>query len=132
MRMLQIAKLKQQETELTVELQKQNWKRENANFKPWCEAQQRKVQYYLEGLEVERNRLAKELHDNVSNELLAIKMKIADGRVVGKEVLDTLQALQTEVRGISHDLMPPVFKYASCLRFFRIMSISVINRDRPN
>lgn len=39
------------------------------------EAQQRKVQYYLEGLEVERKRLAKELHDNVSNELLAIKMK---------------------------------------------------------
>lgn len=56
------------------------------------------MQYYLEGLEVERNRLAKELHDNVSNELLAIKMKIADGTSSREEVLDTLQALQTEVR----------------------------------
>ena len=130
--MLQIAKLKQQETELTVELQKAKLEEREREFQALVhEAQQRKVQYYLEGLEVERNRLAKELHDNVSNELLAIKMKIADGTSSREEVLDTLQALQTEVRGISHDLMPPVFKYAS-LRFFRIMSISVINRDRPN
>lgn len=111
---LQIAKLKQQETELTVELQKAKLEEREREFQALVhEAQQRKVQYYLEGLEVERNRLAKELHDNVSNELLAIKMKIADGTSSRKEVLDTLQALQTEVRGISHDLMPPVFKYAS-------------------
>ena len=77
------------------------------------EAQQRKVQYYLEGLEVERKRLAKELHDNVSNELLAIKMKITDGTSSCEEIMDTLQTLQAEVRGISHDLMPPIFKYAS-------------------
>lgn len=112
--MLQIAKLKQQETELTVELQKAELEEREREFQALVhEAQQRKVQYYLEGLEVERNRLAKELHDNVSNELLAIKMKIADGTSSREEVLDTLQALQTEVRGISHDLMPPVFKYAS-------------------
>lgn len=112
--MLQIAKLKQQETELTVELQKAKLEEREREFQALVhEAQQRKVQYYLEGLEVERNRLAKELHDNVSNELLAIKMKIADGTSSREEVLDTLQVLQTEVRGISHDLMPPVFKYAS-------------------
>ena len=112
--MLQIAKVKQQETELTVELQKAKLEEREREFLALVhEAQQRKVQYYLEGLEVERNRLAKELHDNVSNELLAIKMKIADGTSSREEVLDTLQALQTEVRGISHDLMPPVFKYAS-------------------
>lgn len=112
--MLQIAKLKQQETELTVELQKAKLEEREREFQALVhEAQQRKVQYYLEGLEVERNRLAKELHDNVSNELLAIKMKIADGTSSREEVLDTLQALQTEVRGISHDLMPPVFKYTS-------------------
>ena len=43
------------------------------------EARQRRVQSYLEGLEVERNRLARELHDNVSNELVAIRMEI-EGR----------------------------------------------------
>ena len=99
---------------MTVELQKAKLEEREREFQALVhEAQQRKVQYYLEGLEVERNRLAKELHDNVSNELLAIKMKIADGTSSREEVLDTLQALQTEVRGISHDLMPPVFKYAS-------------------
>lgn len=130
---MQIAKLKQQETELTVELQKAKLEEREREFQALVhEAQQRKVQYYLEGLEVERNRLAKELHDNVSNELLAIKMKIADGTSSREEVLDTLQALQTEVRGISHDLICLSLNMLPCLRFFRIMSISVINRDRPN
>lgn len=127
--MLQIAKLKQQETELTVELQKAKLEEREREFQALVhEAQQRKVQYYLEGLEVERNRLAKELHDNVSNELLAIKMKIADGTSSREEVLDTLQALQTEVRGISHDLMPPVFKYAS---LSEILQDYVCQRNQP-
>ena len=112
--MLQIAKLKQQEAELLVKLQKTKLEEREREFQSLVhEAQQRKVQYYLEGLEVERKRLAKELHDNVSNELLAIKMKITDGTSNCEEIMDTLQTLQAEVRGISHDLMPPIFKYAS-------------------
>ena len=112
--MLQIAKLKQQEAELLVKLQKTKLEEREREFQSLVhEAQQRKVQYYLEGLEVERKRLAKELHDNVSNELLAIKMKITDGTSSCEEIMDTLQTLQAEVRGISHDLMPPIFKYAS-------------------
>lgn len=112
--MLQIAKLKQQEAELLVKLQKTKLEEREREFQSLVhEAQQRKVQYYLEGLEVEKKRLAKELHDNVSNELLAIKMKITDGTSSCEEIMDTLQTLQAEVRGISHDLMPPIFKYAS-------------------
>lgn len=65
--MLQIAKLKQQEAELLVKLQKTKLEEREREFQSLVhEAQQRKVQYYLEGLEVERKRLAKELHDNVS------------------------------------------------------------------
>ena len=81
--MLQIAKLKQQEAELLVKLQKTKLEEREREFQSLVhEAQQRKVQYYLEGLEVERKRLAKELHDNVSNELLAIKMKSPMEQVV--------------------------------------------------
>ena len=77
------------------------------------EARQRRVQSYLEGLEVERNRLARELHDNVSNELVAIRMEIEGGKSTPQEIMNTLKTLHTEVRAISHDLMPPVFKYAT-------------------
>ena len=77
------------------------------------EARQRRVQSYLEGLEVERNRLARELHDNVSNELVAFRMEIEGGKSTPQEIMNTLKTLHTEVRAISHDLMPPVFKYAT-------------------
>lgn len=131
--MLQIAKLKQQEAELLVKLQKTKLEEREREFQSLVhEAQQRKVQYYLEGLEVERKRLAKELHDNVSNELLAIKMKITDGTSSCEEIMDTLQTLQAEVRGISHDLMPPISNTLRYRRFFRIMYISIISRGRPN
>ena len=64
-------------------------------------------------MEVERNRLARELHDNVSNELVAIRMEIEGGKSTPQEIMNTLKTLHTEVRAISHDLMPPVFKYAT-------------------
>lgn len=112
--LLQIANLKQQEADLTIKLQHAKLEERENEFQAMVnEAQQRKVQSYLEGLEVERNRLARELHDNVSNELVAIRMRIEGGKSTPGEVMDTLKALHTEVRAISHDLMPPVFKYAT-------------------
>ena len=92
------------------------------------EARQRRVQSYLEGLEVERNRLARELHDNVSNELVAIRMEIEGGKSTPQEIMNTLKTLHTEVRAISHDLMPPVFKYATLPE---ILEDYVSQRDKP-
>lgn len=112
--LLQIAGLKQQEADLTIKLQKAKLEEKEKEFQVMVgEAQQRRVQYYLEGLEVERSRLARELHDNVSNELVAIRMRIEGGESKPEEVMETLKTLHTEVRAISHDLMPPVFKYAT-------------------
>ena len=112
--LLQIADLKQQEADLTIELQKAKLEEKENEFQVMVnEARQRRVQSYLEGLEVERNRLARELHDNVSNELVAIRMEIEGGKSTPQEIMNTLKTLHTEVRAISHDLMPPVFKYAT-------------------
>lgn len=112
--LLQIADLKQQETDLTIELQKAKLEEKEKEFQVMVnEVRQRRVQSYLEGLEVERNRLARELHDNVSNELVAIRMEIEGGKSTPQEIMNTLKTLHTEVRAISHDLMPPVFKYAT-------------------
>ena len=67
---------------------------------------------YLEGKEEERNRLAKEMHDGVSNQLLAIEMKLqSDG--LTPQTMQMLSESREQVRRVSHELMPPDFEYAT-------------------
>ncbi len=61
---------------------------------------------YIEGLESERLRLAKELHDGVCNDLQGIQMLMAAG---SNTCADRLTAVTQSVRQISHELMPPSF-----------------------
>lgn len=75
---------------------------------------------YIEGLENERKRIARELHDGVCNDLLAIQMSITDGNSTDNTA-SLLNACRESVRRISHELMPPEFAYASLdevVRFF--------------
>lgn len=67
-----------------------------------------KARSYLEGREEERQRLARELHDGVSNQLLAVQMKLsADGST--EQALQLLDESREQVRRVSHGLMPPEF-----------------------
>ncbi len=61
---------------------------------------------YIEGLESERSRLARELHDGVCNDLLGIQMLMAAGSAACGE---RITAVTQNVRRISHELMPPSF-----------------------
>lgn len=68
---------------------------------------------YIEGLESERKRFAKELHDGIANDLLGLQLKMS----VAKEQ-DALEGLEKQVgdmrenvRRISHELMPPEFTH---------------------
>lgn len=70
------------------------------------------MQSYLKGLETERERLAKELHDNVANELFALEIRLKETMQIPEIISDKLEELHTDVRNISHDLMPPSFRYA--------------------
>ncbi|MDE6637726.1 MAG: hypothetical protein K2K32_05770 [Muribaculaceae bacterium] len=75
---------------------------------------------YVEGLENERKRMARELHDGVCNDLLAIQMSMADGKTK-ENTVQLLDSCRESVRRISHELMPPEFTYASLdevVRFF--------------
>lgn len=75
---------------------------------------------YIEGLETERQRMAKELHDGVCNDLLAIQMTVNSGKAVDS-TLSMIDNCRESVRRISHELMPPEFSYASLdevIRFF--------------
>ena len=70
------------------------------------------TQQYIEGLETERARMSKELHDGVCNDLLAIKMNINNGAPQEKTA-ELINMCRDSVRRISHELMPPEFKYAT-------------------
>ena len=75
---------------------------------------------YVEGLENERKRMARELHDGVCNDLLAIQMSVTDGKPQ-QNTAELLNSCRESVRRISHELMPPEFAYASLdevVRFF--------------
>lgn len=77
----------------------------------------RLARQYIDGLESERKRLAKELHDGVCNDLLGIQYYMQTSDAIGKEVQQKLfpmiEQTRTDVRFISHELMPPALQYAN-------------------
>jgi signal transduction histidine kinase len=69
---------------------------------------------FLEGMEQERSRLAKELHDGVSNQLFAIEMKLSENDGVSenaRHVRRLVNESREQVRRVSHELMPPEFTF---------------------
>lgn len=71
------------------------------------------AQSYIDGLERERTRLAKDLHDGVCNDLLGIGMQMQCMQPTDHskhEVLQMLEQVRSDVRCISHELMPPKFQ----------------------
>lgn len=77
------------------------------------------AQRYIEGLEKERSRLAKDLHDGVCNDLLGIGMILKSSKMLPGDndrcgtVLSMVEKLREDVRYISHELMPPEFRSTS-------------------
>ena len=63
-------------------------------------------QSYIDGLESERERIAKELHDGVCNDILATKLMLATDSIHAEQYLDDVWR---NVRQLSHELMPPCF-----------------------
>ena len=73
---------------------------------------------YIDGLEKERARVARDLHDGVCNDLLGIGMHISSMNSQDitdrkhEEILSMLENLRSEIRTISHDMMPPSFRFS--------------------
>ncbi len=111
---LGMVKLKQEEAELKSALETAKLEEKNKEYQILLgETQQRQMKSYLEGLEAERTRLARDLHDVVSNEFVAVNMKMEKDGFDKDSFRETLHSLHNKVRNISHALMPPVFKYAA-------------------
>lgn len=77
----------------------------------------RLARQYIDGLESERKRLAKELHDGVCNDLLGIQycMQMSDavGNEAQQKLFPMLEQARTDIRFISHELMPPALQYTN-------------------
>lgn len=69
-------------------------------------AELQEKQNYISGMETERERIARELHDGVCNDILATTMLLAADSRQGER---QLRKIWRDVRHLSHALMPPRF-----------------------
>lgn len=67
---------------------------------------------YIEGMEKERERFARELHDGACNELLAIGLTLRNDNAGIQQAITHVSKLREELRHLSHEMMPPSFQYA--------------------
>jgi len=67
-----------------------------------------KHQEYIRGLEQERARIARELHDDVAGDLVGLQMEFA--QCPAEETESRIGEIARKVRSLSHDLMPPQFQ----------------------
>ena len=74
-----------------------------------ADTDRRLTRRYIDGLESERSRLAKELHDGVCNDLYTVH---DDGAGRAEKLKGMINECREQARRISHELMPPEFNYA--------------------
>lgn len=77
---------------------------------------------YINGVETERMRLAKELHDGVCNDILAVSIMMQTDR---EEAERLLRNVGHDVRRLSHELIPPRFDNTSLSELTRVYCQSV-------
>ena len=97
-----------QKQRLRIERQKRESETQRREFENLQrETEQNATRTYLKELEKERNRLAKELHDGVCNDLYALEMSASPLNESWKELLRTSRE---NIRRVSHELLPPTFQ----------------------
>lgn len=96
---------------LRIERQKRDAETQRREFENLQrETERNATRTYLKELEAERNRLAKELHDGVCNDLYALEINATSLDDSWKKVLRTSRE---NIRRVSHELLPPTFQEAT-------------------
>ena len=54
----------------------------------------------------ERQSISKELHDGIASNIVALKLMLSDSDQQSKKIINNIDQLYDEIRGISHDLVP--------------------------
>lgn len=69
-----------------------------------------RIEERLKGVDEERARLARELHDGVCNDIYGVSLMLASKSTDKEEIVDELKSISEDIRNISHELMPPKFE----------------------
>lgn len=110
-----------QRQKLKLERQKRKAKEQEKQFEQLQRSTELQMTHdYLEQLEEERSRLAKELHDGICNDLLALEMKIqSESENTKNEWTENLKHTRENIRKVSHALLPPTFQAATIDQILR-------------
>ncbi len=74
------------------------------------QARMRETRKWVEGIEQERARFAREIHDGACNDLLAIGLKLRGEHPDLQETTRQVSTLRASLRNMSHEMMPPQFE----------------------
>lgn len=93
----------------------------------------------IEGQEIERKRISKELHDGIGGSLAALKLRLSD--YVSKhhtheldDIISSIGDIGKEVRSISHNLTPPVIAQSTLydLLLLLVNKYNLLNKIKIN
>lgn len=101
-----------------MELEKQIKEKEMQSQLLISEMNKKMTDQYLNGLEDSNNRISRELHDGICNELLSMEMTVSqtDTGILTKQI----QSIRESLRGLSHQLSTPVFDNISLYQMLSI------------
>lgn len=77
---------------------------------------------YIKGLEDERLRLSREMHDGICNDLIGVEMTMKMQTSSSEELLCMVKEIRQNVRQMSHRLMPPKFVRTSICQLLSDMA----------
>ena len=94
-----------------MELEKQIKEKEMQSQLLVSEMNKKMTDQYLNGLEDSNNRISRELHDGICNELLSMQMSV--NQTSTEALTGQIQSIRESLRTLSHQLSTPVFDHIS-------------------
>lgn len=94
-----------------MELEKQIKEKEMQSQLLVSEMNKKMTDQYLNGLEDSNNRISRELHDGICNELLSMQMSV--NQTSAEALTGQIQSIRESLRTLSHQLSTPVFDHIS-------------------
>lgn len=94
-----------------MELEKQIKEKEMQSQLLVSEMNKKMTDQYLNGLEDSNNRISRELHDGICNELLSMQMSVSQTST--EALTGQIQSIRESLRTLSHQLSTPVFDHIS-------------------